>query len=147
MTTGKASVAGYTVTIPGQLADFKLTIPGKLPGLNEYTEANRRNAHQGAKMKRDSQDLVMWQILAQLRRRKINSPVFLLFNFIEADRRRDHDNVSAFARKVIQDALVETGVLKDDGWGNVTGYLDKFEVDAKNPRIVVEFIVQEVAKK
>lgn len=144
MTNEKTPVAGYSVTIPGELADFKLTIPGKLPGLNEYTEANRRNAHQGAKMKRDNQDLVMWQILSQLRRRKINSPVFLLYTFIEPDRRRDHDNVSSFAHKVIQDALVEAGVLKNDGWGNITGNLDKFEVDAHNPRIVVEFIVQEV---
>ena len=86
----------------------------------------------------------MWQILAQLRRVKFARPVFLLFTFYEQDRRRDRDNVSSFARKVIQDALVKTGTLTDDGWDYVTGYLDRFAVDKDNPRIVVQFIEQEV---
>lgn len=134
---------GYTVTIPGTLADYRLTIPGRLPGLNEYTEANRIHNQKGAKMKRQSQETVMWHILAQLHRMHIEKPVFLLFTFYEQDRRRDRDNVSSFARKVIQDALVKAGTLTDDGWDHVTGYLDRFKVDKKNPRIVVEFIEQE----
>ena len=89
----------------------------------------------------------MWQILSQMRRCKFERPVFLLFTFYEKDRRRDKDNVASFARKVIQDALVKCGTLQDDGWDHVTGYLDRFEVDKKNPRIVVEFIEQEVATK
>lgn len=143
----RSPVAGYAVTIPGTLADYRLTIPGRLPGLNEYTEANRGGSSQGAKMKRQSQELVMWHILAQLHRKKIGKPVFLLFTFYEADRRRDRDNVSSFARKVIQDALVKAGTLQDDGWDQVTGYLDQFKVDKHNPRIVVEFIEQEVEPK
>ena len=55
--------------------------------------------------------------------------------------------MASFARKVIQDALVKCGTLEDDGWDNVTGYLDRFEVDKENPRIVVEFIEQEVPAK
>lgn len=34
------------------------------------------------------------------------------YRWFEKDRRRDLDNVSSFGRKVIQDALVECGVLK-----------------------------------
>ena len=86
----------------------------------------------------------MWHILSQMRAVQFNKPVFILFTFYEQDRRRDRDNVSSFARKVIQDALVKCGVLHDDGWDYVTGYMDKFEVDKKKPRIVVEFIEQEV---
>ena len=82
-----------------------------------------------------------------MRRVKFTKPVFLLFTFYEQDRRRDRDNVASYARKVIQDALVKAGTLEDDGWDYVTGYLDRFEVDKKNPRIVVEFIEQEVAAK
>ena len=89
----------------------------------------------------------MWHILSQIRGRRFERPVFLLFTFYEQDRRRDRDNVSSFARKVIQDALVKCGNLQDDGWDHVTGYLDQFQVDKKNPRIVVEFIEQEVAAK
>lgn len=140
-------VAGYAVTISGTMAPYRLTIPGRLPGLNEYTEANRTAAHKGAKMKQDSQYTVMWHIRAQLPKLRIEKPVFLLFTFYEKDRRRDRDNVSSYARKVIQDALVKAGTLEDDGWDHVTGYLDRFEVDPGNPRIMVQFIEQEVQKK
>lgn len=126
-------VAGYAVTIPGKLAGYRLTIPGRLPGLNEYTEANRINGQAGARMKRQSQELIMWHILAQLHKKHIEKPVFLLFTFYEQDRRRDRDNVSSFARKVIQDALVKAGTPTDDGWDQVTGYLDRFVVDKENP--------------
>lgn len=138
-------VAGLAVTIPGNIASYRLTIPGRLPGLNEYTKACRTNPNAGNQMKRQSQEAVMWQIIAQLHRMKITKPVFMLFTFYEQDRRRDRDNVSSFARKVIQDALVKTGTLQDDGWDQVTGYLDRFKVDKNNPRIVVEFIEQEEA--
>ena len=57
--------------------------------------------------------------------------------WVEPNRRRDLDNISSFGRKVIQDALVDTGVLKDDGWKYVVGFSDKFDVDKKNPRIEV----------
>jgi hypothetical protein len=140
-------VAGVAITIPGTLADCRLVIKGRLPGLNEYTNACRTNPRAGNQMKRDAQDLVMWHILQQIRGRRFEKPVFILFTFYEQDRRRDRDNVASFARKVIQDALVKCDTLHDDGWGYVTGYLDKFQVDKKNPRIVVEFIEQEVETK
>ena len=135
----------HTIAILGTKAPQVLTIPGRLPGLNEYTTACRTNPQKGNRMKKDAQEAIMWQILAQLRRVKFARPVFLLFTFYEQDRRRDRDNVSSFARKVIQDALVQCGTLQDDGWEHVTGYLDRFEVDKENPRIIVEFIEQEVA--
>lgn len=141
------TVAGHTITILGKKSEYVLTIPGRLPGLNEYTDACRTNPRAGARMKQDAQETVMWHILSQLRRCKFERPVFILFTFCEQDRRRDRDNVSSFARKVIQDALVKCGTLHDDGWDYVTGYLDRFEVDKKNPRIIVEFIEQEVLAK
>lgn len=147
MTQDSNQAAGYQITIPGNLAGYRLTIQGRLPGLNEYTDACRTNPRAGARMKQQAQELVMWHILTQIRGRRFEKPVFLLFTFYEQDRRRDRDNVSSFARKVIQDALVKCGNLHDDGWDYVTGYLDRFDVDKTNPRIVVEFIEQEVAAK
>jgi len=141
----RTQVAQHVVTILGTKSEYVLTIPGRLPGLNEYTNTCRTNPNKGNRMKQEAQTAIMWQIMAQMRRCKFQRPVFLLFTFYEQDRRRDKDNVSSFARKVIQDALVKTGTLEDDGWDNVTGYLDRFEVDKDNPRIVVEFIEQEVA--
>ena len=138
-----SAAEGYTITIPGTLAPYSLTIKGRLPGLNEYTEQNRRHLQKGAEMKRQAQDMVMWYIMAQLRRLRIEKPVFMLYTFYEPDKRRDRDNVSSFARKVIQDALVAAGTLKNDGWGQVSGHFDTFKVDKENPRIVVEFIEME----
>lgn len=138
-------VTGHTITILGTKSTQVLTIKGRLPGLNEYTTACRTNPHKGNEMKRQAQETVMWHILSTMRGVRFTRPVFLLFTFYEQDRRRDRDNVSSFARKVIQDALVKCGTLKDDGWDHVTGYLDQFEVDKQNPRIVVEFIEQEAA--
>lgn len=143
----RAPVAGHTITILGEKSPHSLTITGRPPGLNEYTNACRTNPRSGADMKQQSQELVMWHILSQIRGLRFTKPVFLLFTFYEQDRRRDRDNVSSFARKVIQDALVKCGTLQDDGWDHVAGYLDRFAVDKKNPRIVVEFIEQEVAAK
>ena len=52
--------------------------------------------------------------------------------------RRDKDNVCAFGRKVIQDALARGKYLRNDGWKEIAGFEDVFEVDAKRPRIEVE---------
>jgi Holliday junction resolvase RusA-like endonuclease len=65
-------------------------------------------------------------------------PVKLHFRFYEPNRKRDLDNISGFAHKVIQDALVSCGVLGGDGWKYITGYTDEFFVDKQNPRIEVE---------
>lgn len=140
-------MAAYSITVLGNKSEYMLTIPGRLPGLNEYTTACRTNPQKGNRMKKDAQEAVMWHILAQMRRCKFERPVFLLFTFYEQDRRRDKDNVSSFARKVIQDALVKAGTLQDDGWDYVTGAVDRFYVDKENPRIVVEFIEQEANTK
>ena len=132
------------LTIAGDISEKRLIVKGRLPGLNEYTKACRTSPHTGNEMKRQAQDMVMWYILQQMRGHRFTKPVFILFSFYEQDRRRDRDNISSFARKVIQDALVKCGNLQDDGWDYVTGYMDRFYVDKENPRIVVEFIEQEV---
>jgi Holliday junction resolvase RusA-like endonuclease len=116
---------------------YKLIITGRLPGLNEYTVANRTNPHKGGKMKKDAEEVVIWSIRQQLRRLHITKPVLLKYDFYEPNKRRDLDNISSFAHKVIQDALVKTHVLENDGWKNILGYTDQFYHDPKNPRIEV----------
>lgn len=116
---------------------LRLRIPGRLPGLNEYISAERRNRYAAAKLKRDSQNYVAFCAMAQPLPR-ILKPVVISYHFYEPNRRRDHDNVSGFAHKVIQDALVELRVLKDDGWNEILGYIDSFSLDKKEPRIEVE---------
>lgn len=138
---------GYTIFLPGTKYPKALTIKGRLPGLNDYIAKCNSAYAEGNRMKQESVDLVMWHILSQIRGVRFAGPVFLMFTYYEPNMRRDHDNVSSFARKAIQDALVKCGTIKDDGWGYVTGHMDFFEVDKENPRIVVEFIEQEVVPK
>jgi Holliday junction resolvase RusA-like endonuclease len=116
----------------------KLTIPFILPGLNEYTNAQRTHRQAGANMKRKNQQAVMTVLRPQLRGKKLREPVYLHYTWVEKSRRRDKDNITGFGHKVIQDALVCLGALRDDGWGDIEGYSDTFRVDKKNPHIEIE---------
>lgn len=115
---------------------MKLTIKGRLPGLNEFINAERRSKYEAAKMKREAEELVIWSAKAS-HLRKIKTPVFMEYTWIEPNKRRDKDNISGYGRKVIQDALVKAGYLPGDGWAYISGFSDEFKVDKGNPRIEV----------
>jgi Holliday junction resolvase RusA-like endonuclease len=123
-----------------RMMEYKFTILGRLDGLNEYTAANRTNPHKGGKMKKDNEDTVIWSIRQQLRGLHINNPVIIKYDFYEPNKKRDLDNISSFAHKVIQDSLVKTGILKNDGWNEITGFLDQFYCDSARPRIEVTIV-------
>ena len=120
----------------------KLVIPGTLPGLNEYIDAERRNRHLGAKIKRQTQQVVVLSAKKCMRGFHPKRAVVMDYVWYEKNRRRDKDNVSSFGRKCIQDGLVQAGVLKNDGWAQIDSFSDAFVVDAKNPR--VEVYIREV---
>lgn len=116
---------------------MKVVIPFQLPGLNDYIRELDRNRHKGAKLKKDCQNAVRMALKWQIKRR-LKEPVTMHYTWVEKDRRRDKDNVSAFGRKIIQDALVCMGALQNDGWSNVEGFSDSFRVDKKRPRIEIK---------
>ena len=94
--------------------NYKFTIKGTLPGLNELIEAERRHRQEGARLKKQCEAVVM-NAARQMGGAEIQEPVYM-----------------------VQDALVKARYLSNDGWKNIRGFEDHFEVDAKNPRIVVE---------
>lgn len=120
-----------------------LIIHGRLDNLNDYIKACRTNQYKGAHLKAKNENKVQAEIYEQLGRLRITRPVRMIYRWYEKDRRRDLDNISSFGRKVIQDALVDTRVLKNDGWKEIVGFSDEFFVDAHNPRIEVEIEVIE----
>ena len=124
----------------GEALIHKFTIQGRLDGLNEYTAANRTNPYKGGKMKKDNEEVVIWSIRQQLKGLHIDVPVILKYDFYEPNRRRDLDNISSFAIKVIQDALVKTEVIKNDGWSEIIGFNTQFYIDKDNPRIEVTIV-------
>lgn len=117
---------------------YKFVVSGRLNNLNDYTNACRTHQQKGGQMKRKNEQKVLQTIYEQLPRVRIEKPVTIAYTWYEKDRRRDLDNVSSFGRKVIQDALVKAGVLRNDGWKEIRGFSDRFAVDADNPRIEVE---------
>lgn len=123
----------------------KLTINGRLPGFNEMFAAANTNRHIGNHLKQQAQNAVMWHIRQQLRGVHYDNPVILHYAYYEPNRKRDKDNVSAGAHKIVQDALVKTGVIRNDGWRDVAGFTDLiWDVDADNPR--VEVMIEEVTE-
>ena len=116
---------------------LKFTIPQRLPSLNEYINKERTNRYKAAKMKSEIQQLISVYIPRELKKIELANPVFIIYNWYEPNKKRDKDNIS-FAKKFINDALVVNGVLKNDGWRNISGFQDIFMVDKDNPRVVVE---------
>lgn len=114
-----------------------LVIPGRFESLNEYIAATNRNRHAGNAMKRSRTEQVALLARSQLRGWKPVPPVRLEYLYCEPNRKRDKDNVAAFAHKVVQDGLVEAGVLANDGWEYVAGSSDSYCVDRARPRIEV----------
>ena len=116
---------------------YTLTIPYTLPGLNEYTSANRSNAFQAAKFKKDVEGPLVMMIQSQLRGVTITKQVNIKHWWFEKNQRRDKDNI-AFAKKFIWDALVRAGTLKNDGWKEIAEFRDFVLLDQVDPRVVVE---------
>ncbi len=102
----------------------KLIINNGLPTLNEYIEAERSNKYAAAKMKKQATDTVAW--LAKVIP-KHDGAIWVNFHWIEPNKRKDKDNV-AFAKKFVFDGLVKSGVIRNDGWNDVYGWSDTFEV-------------------
>ncbi len=121
---------------------YEIEIKGRLPGMNEFISAQRTNKYKGAQMKADGQHTCEIYVKKALRNVHIEKPIKIHYCFYERNAKRDMDNISGFAHKVFQDALVSCGVIDNDGWKNIVGYTDSFFVDKKNPRI--EIVLEEV---
>ena len=122
--------------------EYLLVIPGRLDNLNDFIRADKSSRYKGGEIKAKNEAVVSVYIRKCLKGVNINKKVFMEYLWVEKDRRRDMDNISSFGRKVIQDALVDCHVLKNDGWKQICGFSDAFRVDAKNPRI--EVLIREV---
>lgn len=119
-----------------------LVIQGKYPGLNDYIHELARSPMCGGRIKKNNQRDIEMQILCQLRKTEIKTPIKIHYTYFEENKRRDMDNVSGFFHKVFQDALTCTEKISDDGWKHIVGYSDAFCIDRNNPRI--EIIIEEV---
>lgn len=70
-------------------------------------------------------------------------PIKIHFTWIEKNKRRDLDNISAVGKKFILDTLQMCGKLKNDNLNYVVGFSDQVEFD-KYYGIIIE--IEEVEK-
>lgn len=129
---------------------YQFTIFGRLANLNDYLKAERvairtpsgRFTTKGNNLKHNTQKGIVGAIRRDLGGLHINRPIKLHYKFYEPNKKRDMDNVWAFASKCTQDSLVVAGVLDNDGWEQITGISAEFFVDKDNPRIEV-FLIED----
>lgn len=113
----------------------------KLPSLNEYVAACRKNPYVGAKFKKDIEYMIGWEIKRALLNKmlyKVSNPVILNIEWHEKTKKRDADNIAS-AKKFILDSLVNQQVIKDDSRQYVKGFNDII-IDDKSDFVKVELI-------
>jgi Holliday junction resolvase RusA-like endonuclease len=113
---------------------MKLIIPCELTDLNTYINAERTHRYRAADIKKD-----MTQICTLYAKnlQPITNKIILRITWYCKNQKKDPDNIS-FAKKFILDGLVKAGVLQNDGWGQIQGFEDIFEVDKDRPRAEIE---------
>lgn len=113
-----------------------LEIAGRFPGLNDIVKAAKKHWAAYAKEKKALTRFV--EILFRAHGCKpVGKPCIVRFTWVEPDRRRDLDNITA-GQKFCFDGMVAAGVLPNDGWKWVHGIEHRFAVDKDNPRVIVE---------
>ena len=108
-------------------------IPMKLPSLNEYVNVCRINPYKASKFKKDLEENIGVFIRSLP---KFEHPIKIHFHWIEENKRRDLDNISA-SKKFILDSMVKENRLKDDNRKCVCAFTDTFEY-GKEAKVVLE---------
>jgi hypothetical protein len=134
------------------MSNSTLFIPGPLPGTNEIIDARANvfvpkafafpgRGFNSAKLPNEwGRIKKRWHgIIAKcVEVQRFTMPAhggFMNYLILEPNKRRDPDNIGAGAQKVIQDGLVEAGIMQNDGWKFVHNYRHFFAVDVANPGV------------
>ncbi len=97
-----------------------LVIRQRMPNLNDVIEKCKTHwSSYGVFKKKWAQTVTLYAREQQFP--AIAEPAFFEFEFGEPNRRRDPDNFTGGAQKIIFDALQDAGLLKNDGWEQVLG--------------------------
>lgn len=112
----------------------RFTIDDRLPG---YNELHQQPWFKSRRIKQNAMDTVMWYArIAGLK--PIQGRCVVQIACFEPNAKRDVDNVTSGAGKVILDALQQAGILKGDGRKYVEQVIyEKVCVDRNAPRVEV----------
>jgi hypothetical protein len=113
-------------------------IPGKLPGQNDVIAAAKGQGGRGwnyaAMKKKWTNDIAL--IAKASKVAPIVGAAWIDFTWRERNRQRNPDNIAA-AKKFVLDGLVKAGVLEEDGWNQIAGWTDRWEV-SQRPGVLIE---------
>ena len=112
----------------------------KLPSLNEYINVCRTNKYKAAAYKRDIESQIA---LFTNKLPKFDTPVYIRFLWVEANNKRDPDNI-AFAKKFILDTLVKTGKLPNDSHKYINAFEDYFTFGPKTEAHIFIFVEEDL---
>lgn len=111
-----------------------ITIQGEMTDLNTYINAERTNRFQAAKIKNNETRKVWAECMSQ-HIKPYTKPVFIDYYWMCKDKRKDKSNI-AFAKKFIEDGLIQAKVIPNDGWKDIAAYQDHFFL-SDDPRVEV----------
>jgi len=114
---------------------YSFFIPGRFPGMNEMIREARGNKYASNELKQNFTTMVYTAIRVAFRNYELMEKVWVTCTWVEKDRRRDPDNI-VVGKKFIMDGLVLAGLLKNDGWNQIAGFTDTWEV-GKEPGVWV----------
>ncbi|MEG0601313.1 MAG: RusA family crossover junction endodeoxyribonuclease [Vagococcus sp.] len=116
----------------------RIVIPLPLMTLNEYTNEQRRNRFGGASAKKKQTAICEFYVKQAMRDGvTFEIPTRLKFNWYMPNKKQDPDNI-AFQKKFVLDGMIKAKFLENDGWKQILGFSDYFEVDKENPRVEIE---------
>lgn len=126
------------------LSEQKLFIPHRLDGLNDLIDAARSHWSNGAKQKREQEEIVMWAI-KKCSLKPIRNPFRMEIFFAEPNTARDPDNITS-AKKYILDALQKMKIIPNDNQKYVLGWTENWGLaDNKRPVGVHIKLIEEIS--
>lgn len=123
------------------MATLRKFVKGNLPGRRAQDLAARGNKYSAASMKKRWTRYIALNFANSPR---VDARCRLVCTWHCENKRQDPDNIAS-AKKFILDGLQDAGVLRNDGWKQIAGFVDNFVVDKANPG--VEIMLIEVANK
>lgn len=106
-----------------------------IPDLNKYIHQERTSRYAASKIKREWTEIVKMLALAH-KLKPMESPVMVSIAFHVKNKKRDKDNL-LINTKFILDGLVAAGVLKNDGWDDISHIIFNWFIDKEDERMEV----------
>ena len=114
---------------------MKFILQGEYSTLNEYSDAERMHYRYGAAIKKAETQRAALELKSQWDGTVVKQCA-IEFTWYRKNRRSDPDNI-IFAKKFILDAMQQVGIIENDGWKQIVGFVDEWKVDKDNPRVEI----------